>query len=280
MRVALACALALGAAACSEDPAPRPRPAGTLRADSPYEAKVVGDGANGLWSLRDADGLRPRDQVADLTGTQRSATVVGGTIAGTTGPSGARGALFLRGGRIVTPLTTGFTSADAFTLEMGLRADACVTAWGRVAGTTALTANGREGMEVLHFPSQFQINPCRFGVEFWHRGKHLGGCHPERVPVLGRWMHLAVVYARGRVTCYEDGAVVESTALTRPAVFDQPGPLGIGGSGSGFQGPLDGASLSEVAVYPKALTAAEVRAHAALLRSAPVAGSPTGSPKS
>jgi hypothetical protein len=123
-------------------------------------------------------------------------------------------------------------------------------------------------MEVLHFPKQFQINPCRFGVEFWHQGKHLGGCHPKPVPVLGRWTHLAVVYAAGRVTCYEDGRVVETRALARPAVFDQPGPFGIGGSGSGFQGPLDGASLSEVAVYPRALSAAEVQAHAALLHPA------------
>jgi hypothetical protein len=83
------------------------------------------------------------------------------------------------------------------------------------------------------------------------------------------------VYAKGRVTCYENGTLVQSTLLAAPRVFQQLGPLGIGGSGSGFQGPLDGASLSEVALYRRALTPAEVRKHASLSTS--VRPTPTAS---
>jgi hypothetical protein len=263
---ALAALLAVGLTGCSADSGAQPRKATDLGQVSPYETAVMSDGATSLWPLRDADGLRPRDQVAELTSAHLTGTVVGGTISGTTSPAGARGALFLRGGRIVTPVTAGLSSRDSFTLELAVRADACTNAWGRVVGTSALTEHGREGLEVLHFPSQFQLNPCRLAVEFWHRGKHLGGCHPPAVPAIGRWVHLAVVYFERTVTCYEDGRVVGRQTLFAPGVFEQPGPLGIGGSGSGFQGPLDGVSLSEVAVYDRPLTLAQVRTHASLLR--------------
>ncbi len=251
---------------CSHSSGNRPRKALDLGLSSPYESAVLADAATALWPLRDADGLRPLDQVADIGSAHLAATVVGGAVTGTSSPAGARAALFLRGGRIVTPVSTGLASEDVFSLEFAVRADACTTAWGRVLGTTALTANGREGVEVLHFPSQFLLNPCRLAVEFWHRGLHLGGCHPAAVPPLGQWIHVAVTYAAHKVSCYENGRLVGSQVLRAPAVFSQPGPLGIGGSGSGFQGPLDGASLSEVALYDHVLTLSQIRSHLALLR--------------
>lgn len=267
--VALTAALALALTACSSNSGDQRRSAPDLGQASPYEAAVLADGAKALWPLRDADGLRERDEVAELSAERRTAVVVGGAINGTTSPAGARGALFLRGGRIVTPVTEGLADTDSFTLEMAVRADACTTAWGRVLGTSALTEDGREGVEVLHFPSQFQLNPCRLAVEFWHRGQHLGGCHPPAMPTLGRWVHLAVVYSGRTVTCYQDGRVSGRQVLFAPAVFSQPAPLGIGGSGSGFQGPLDGVSLSEVAFYDRALTLQQVREHVSLLRRKP-----------
>lgn len=275
--MAAALSLALSLAACSGDSQGGPtRPARPLVAGSPYEQAVLRSGAAALWSLRDASHLSARDEVADLASGKVAATVVGGTIAQTAGPGGVAGRFF-RSGRLVTPVNTGLASTDAFSIELDLRADACVAAWGRVLGTTSLVQGGREGFEFLHFPKQFKINPCRFGVEFWHQGKHLGGCHPKPAPVVGVWAHWAVVYAAGRVTCYVGGTKVESTLLTSPRVFEQPGPLGIGGSGSGFQGPLDGASLGEVAFYRRALTAAEVKQHALLAQAATASPSPRAS---
>ncbi len=258
--------LAASLAACSHSGGSRPRKALNLGLSSPYESAVLADAATALWPLRDADGLRPLDQVADIGTSHLAATVVGGAVTGTSSPGGARAALFLRGGRIVTPVSTGLASGDVFSLEFVVRADACTTAWGRVLGTTALTAGGREGVEVLHFPSQFLLNPCRLAVEFWHRGVHLGGCHPGDAPALGQWIHVAVTYAARKVACYENGRLVGSEALRAPGVFSQPGPLGVGGSGSGFQGPLDGVSLSEVALYDHVLTLPQIRSHLALLR--------------
>lgn len=276
--------LVLSACSGSPDAAPQPpRPATSLAAASPYEQAVLDDRVDTLWTLRDADGLQARDQVAALGSSPRPATVVGGTISGTTSPTGARGALFLRGGRLVTPVRSGLASGDAFTVELGMRADACTSAWGRVLGTTDLAQTGREGFEVLYFPEQFAKSPCRVGVEFWHQGTYLGGCHPREVPPIGRWTHFAVVYSAGQVSCFRDGALVEHEALklpksaassTGPVVFAQPGPLGIGGTGSGWQGPLDGMSLAEVGLYRTALPAAKVAAHAKLLDPPATAAAP------
>lgn len=263
--------LIVSLAACSRDKADEPREAVDLGQASPYEAAVLKDGALALWPLRDADGLRARDQVADLGPSHLAGTVVGGAISGTSSPGGARAALFQRGGRIVTPVSTGLSSTDTFSIELAVRADACTTAWGRVLGTSALTDGGREGLDVLHFPSQFRLNPCRVAVELWHRGNYLAGCHPSDVPSIGRWLHLVVTYSARRIRCYQDGRLVGSDVLRPPAVFSQPGPLGIGGSGSGFQGPLDGASISEVAVYNRVLTIQQVRDHLSRLTVVPTA---------
>jgi hypothetical protein len=275
--LAAAMSLLLSLVACSGHSQGRPTtPARPLVAASPYEQAVLRSGAAALWSLRDASHLSARDEVADLASGKVAATVVGGTIAQTVGPAGVA-ARFFRSGRLVTPVNTGLASTDAFSIELDLRADACVAAWGRVLGTTSLVQGGREGFEFLHFPKQFKINPCRFGVEFWHQGKHLGGCHPKPAPVVGVWAHWTVVYSAGRVTCYVGGHKVESTVLSAPRLFQQPGPLGIGGSGSGFQGPLDGASIGEVAFYRRALSPAEVRQHALLAQGTAASPSPSAS---
>lgn len=266
--VLTAVVLALTLASCSHSSNDKPRTSPSLGAPLPYEAAVLADGPSGLWPLRDADGLNARDEVANLAPTGSVANVVGGTISGTSSPGGARGAVFVRGGRIVTGVTSGIESTAPWSLEMTLRADACTSAWGRVVGTTAQTETGREGLDVLHFPAQFQLSPCRLGVELWHRGAYLAGCHPAGVPALGRWLHLAITYSGRRLTCYENGYQVGTQLLAVAAAYAQPGPLGIGGSGSGFQGPLDGMSISEVAYYDHALSVAQVRAHASLVERA------------
>lgn len=254
---------------------PAVRPAQPLTATGAYEQAVVDDGAAALWSFRDATDLASQDEVADLTTSKSSAVVVGGTIAPTRSPSGVVAAQFLRSGRVVTPVASGLAGSNAFSIELDLRHDRCVDAWGRVLGTSSLPKSGREGFELLHYPRLFSQSACRFGVEFWHLNRYLGGCSPQQRPAVGVWDHWAVVYAAGRVTCYLNGVRFASEVLRAPRTFSQLGPLGIGGSGSGFQGPLDGASIAEVALYRRALDPTEVVQHAALARTVPA---PSASP--
>ena len=266
--VAALCLLLAALAGCSSGSKPSVRPAQPLTATGAYEQALVADGAAALWSFRDATHLSAQDEVADLTASKSAAVVVGGTVAATTGPQGEVAAQFLRSGRVVTPIASGLSGSNAFTVELDLRNDRCVNAWGRVLGTSSDPASGREGFELLHYPQQFGTSACRFAVEFWHLNAYLGGCQPPQRPLVGVWDHWTVVYATGRVTCYLNGVRFKHETLNAPRTFSQLGPLGIGGSGSGFQGPLDGASVAEVAVYRRALTPAEVMQHAALARTA------------
>lgn len=270
-------AVALLLAGCSgKDPAVRP--AQPLTATGAYERAVVTDGAAALWSFRDATDLSAQDEVADLTSSKSAAVVVGGTIAPTHSPSGAVAAQFLRSGRVVTPVASGLAGGNAFSIELDLRHDRCVDAWGRVLGTSSLPKSGREGFELLHYPRLFPQSACRFGVEFWHLNRYLGGCSPPQRPAVGVWDHWTVVYAPGRVTCYLNGVRFATNRLREPRTFSQLGPLGIGGSGSGFQGPLDGASIAEVALYRRALNPTEVVQHAALARTVAPPAVPSASP--
>lgn len=232
---------------------------------------MLADGATAVWGLRSTTALQTKDTVPNLAPGSKAATVVDGAIATTTGPDGTGALRFAGGGRIVTALTTGLASTDSFTLEVAVRADDCVGTWGRVIGDTSYPTTGREGFEILHFPSQFAANPCRFGAELWNHNSYVGGCHPTSAPVVGRWSQLAVTYRPGVLSCYLDGHLFDTSHLPAGSVFTQPGPLGIGGSASGYQGTLDGASISDVAYYPTAIPAAQVANHNRLLRLPPVA---------
>ncbi|MCW2706833.1 MAG: hypothetical protein JWM22_675, partial [Frankiales bacterium] len=119
--VGLATVLVL--AGCSGGSHSKPPPSPGLQGLSAYERAARTDGAAALWPLRDAQNLSARDEVGDLISSKAAATVVGGTIAGTTGPDGEGAARFFRSGRLVTPVTSGLSSASAFSLEFDLRAE-------------------------------------------------------------------------------------------------------------------------------------------------------------
>jgi parallel beta-helix repeat protein len=83
---------------------------------------------------------------------------------------------------------------------------------------------------------------------------------PAALPT-GQWVHVAATYdpATGQKRLYIDGVLVASRALTRPIAYD-PTPAGdlyLGqdpGPGEAFEGAMD-----DVGVWPRALTANELR---------------------
>ena len=226
-------------------------------ATSPYAAAALQQGATSLWSLDDSDRLSSGRTVANAGRSGGTAKVVGGTIAQTKGPNGRQAAQFFRSGRLLTGLTSGLSGKDTFTLAMTLRTDVCGDAWGRVVGTTALLPTGREGIDVVHFPRGFKKSPCKLSVEIWHSGRYIGGCSPVVPAPPTVWTQWTIVHQPGLITCYIDGKRVGGQRVDDLAV-GQPSPLGIGGSGSGWEGPLDGVSLQDVTVFPRALTLPEV----------------------
>lgn len=251
-----------------------PSPSGSLAAGSAapealapnrYEQLLLDDGARGLWPLRDVrPGLRFGDTLADLSSPLTPALDVDGLITPTQGPTllgtSVGAAAFTARGRIATPLQTGFTSRDAFTIETWFRADGCSNSWGRAAGTETAGVGGREGVSLFFYP-KIARQPCRLGVEVWHRNSYVLGC-PSGISAPARtWVHIAATYRQGTLTCYRNGVVSERQ--TRAAgVFEQSGPFDIGSAGTGITGNLSSGSLAQVAVYASALPAARIAAHA------------------
>ena len=91
------------------------------------------------------------------------------------------------------------------------------------------------------------------------------GFHGVRAPVgddlnAGKWVHLAGVYDGTTWRLYRNGVQVASQADAQGAVLVDDGDWAIGSTGSGWADNFAGA-VDEVAIYRKALTAAQAKAH-------------------
>lgn len=243
-------------------------PHSTALVATPYERGLLRDGARAVWPLRDVEnGLRYGDRVADLR-TSTPAVDVDGAIDHTDGPrllgAAAGAAEFTSQGRLVTSLQDGFSSSDAFTMELWFRADGCTNGWGRAAGTESASTGGREGVSMFFYPRAAQ-QPCRLGVEIWHQDHYEMGCpHGMKAP-RGSWVHLAASYGDGTLSCYLNGRLTEQHHQDG-VQFAQQAPFGIGSAGTGVAGSLSSGSIAQVAVYASVLPATVLASHAAALQ--------------
>ena len=221
---------------------------------------MLRDGAIALWPLTAGNesgtaGLGPRGRPAQLFGLVPHPT---------SGPvlSGVRrlALTFHANSRFITPLTAGLGPGDAWTVEMWVRADGCSGENERLGGTSSRGPRGRQGLDLFHYPSNAAA-PCRLGAELWSDNAFLGGCAAETPPIAGRWQHFAVTYGKPVIHCWTDGAATGRGVL-RPGGDNATTPFGIAGSGNRYSAALATASLSEVAVYPFALTRDALRRHA------------------
>ncbi|HKT02025.1 MAG TPA: LamG-like jellyroll fold domain-containing protein [Rugosimonospora sp.] len=191
-----------------------------------------------------------------------------------------------------TGLATGADSAGGALLNYG--SAATLGAAGAIAADpdTAVTANG--GCCLGDAPAALPVNNAARSVEAWVKPSDSyqrwllgwGGSATDRAfnvglagdAILvsgygddlsftapssladGLWHHLVITYSAGTATVYVDGAAVGTQSFAHP-LNTMPTSLGLRlGSahdgGGGFYGGLD-----DVAVYPTALTAAQVAAH-------------------
>jgi len=161
--------------------------------------------------------------------------------------------------------------AGVITVEAWIKPDASQGALARILshGPSIPSDFNIEGTDIVLAGSLLSPNVVSLHVE---NGSEyvLGttddtGFHGVRAPVgndlgSGAWVHLAGVYDGTTWRLYRNGTQVGSQADAKGAVLVNDGDWAIGSTGSGWADNFAGA-IDEVAIYRKALGAAQVKAH-------------------
>ncbi len=141
-----------------------------------------------------------------------------------------------------------FAGTSPFSVAAWVRLTGPVTDWWRLV--SAEHANGgRSGWTLLGLNGGTAV-----GLERWQAGSGDGA---HAVLQLGRWHHVVGTYDGATVRLYLDGTLVSSNASTR-AIAADPTPLRIGARADTGNNRFVG-GLDEIAIWDRALTAAEVR---------------------
>jgi len=220
----------------------------------PYSGTILGDGAVAYWRLGETFGA----SATDATGNGNMGTYTGGFTQGQ--PGGVLGdpdpacAFDGASGFVGVPNATALRQTGALTLE----------AWVKFASTSGIqiivnkgdgqTASG-SSYEIAWIPGtglglQTFIGNSRFDADL------------NFTPTIGQWYDLVGTRsASGQLSFYVNGSLVAAGSDGGAGLNDVAAGVALGASGDGAgRLPING-SLDEVAIYPVALTAAQVSAH-------------------
>jgi hypothetical protein len=210
-----------------------------------YSAQVLADGASHYWRLGEPSGTVAADSIAG--GANAPGTISGGVTLGAAGPlADGSTAMTFDGatGQIVTALPV--TTPLLVTIEAWFRTTnlARESIFSNIIGGSAdspvrlSTANGFlsvEGYGVVISDGVAVVND-----NLWHHG--------------------VVTLTGTTAALYVDGTLDKSLAATRTGAGAHPGVVGS----SAWDPRVFSGTLAEVAVYPLALTPAQIAAHYAL----------------
>jgi hypothetical protein len=198
----------------------------------------------------------------------------GGSVAGVTGPgfTGDNAAVAIGARNFVSlnnPASLNF--AGQITLEAWIKPDASQGAVARILshGPSIPSDFDAAGLNITLAGSLLSPNEVSLriegGTEYVLGSTDATGFHGVRAPVgsdlgAGKWVHLAGVYDGTTWRLYRNGVQVASQADAKGAVVVDDGDWAIGSTGSGWADNFAGA-VDEVAIYRKALTAAQAKAH-------------------
>jgi hypothetical protein len=210
-------------------------------ARSSYASQVLADGAIGYWRLDELSG-NFIDKVSGLVGTPS-----GGITRGQVGAlaDGNAAALFNGStGKVALPnraLTAAWT-AEAWVNTTVAKQQSFFSNYTGSAGTyCGLDVNGKA----------FLYMPTAAPTLLAAAGANLAD---------GAWHHIAITNDGATTTMYVDGALIRTGAMTHAVEAATPAAIGFGGGVADyFAGTLD-----DVALYPVALTPAQIAQHSAL----------------
>jgi subtilisin len=224
-----------------------------------YQAAVLADSPQAYWRLSEAPGSTT---AADTSRNAVTASYSGPTLqaSGALGDASDTAVYFDGVDDVVQPGDRfDFAGTSAFTLEAWVYpAVVRQSTWHMVFSKAGSDANGRQGY--LFWLDRGSDGVVTLGAERWRNNVSQGVYHSrasDRFP-LNTWYHVAAVYAGSSFTLFLNGTQVAQRTNQTQALLDTADSLRIGSAnGWGrFEGRID-----EPAIYDRALSAAQIRAH-------------------
>ncbi|MCA9634859.1 MAG: LamG domain-containing protein, partial [Myxococcales bacterium] len=207
-----------------------------------YAARVLGDQPIAYFPMGEVAGTA----IADQSSHGRRGTLEGGVRVGAAGPiEGTKSLEFDGSGRVVLDGSWAGEGGE-LTVE--------VWVWSARGGPEGQAIVSAVGGEFVHL--QMSDDPGYRNAIYTDAGYSL-------VPVLspapiGVWRHIVLIVRPGTVTIVEDGVVRSETACA----FNEIVPSSIVHVGSGYgYGRFFAGRIGPLAIYARALTPAEIRAH-------------------
>jgi hypothetical protein len=204
---------------------------------STYASAVLADGASHHWPLNEPSGTTAVDVIGGKNGT-----ISGGVTLNQAGIAGGKAMTFNGStGKIVTAASVTLPAAP-FTMELWFKTSVVAQ---RIAFSTAVT--GYTGLRLL-------LGVDSTGLLFLYGSYAQLGQH---VITDGRWHHaVAVIGTASLATLFVDGVGEVPQGFPPPTSV---GPVSIGWDD--FTSAFWNGSIDEVAIYPLALTPAQILAH-------------------
>jgi hypothetical protein len=206
---------------------------------------VVGDGPVGYWRLGETAGASAADEMGANAGTYRNGVTLGAPALTV---DTANRAISLDGANdaVTVPSSAGLSPAAAVTVE----------AWIRPAALPAVGSFASIATKAESYALQF--NGSRLEFTTMRGGTRRRTQAPAGALVAGYTYHVVGTFDGATQRLYVNGAQVATSSVTGgPTVNTTPLVLGSWDAASEF---LSG-TLDDVAVYSKALTAAQIANH-------------------
>ncbi len=221
-----------------------------------YQTTVLNDSPAGYWRLGENNGVAtPPSLAANLgsTGTSADGLYSGGVTLQAAGALGnADRAANFSSGTVSVPYDAALNPDGAFTVECWVfKQSGSGYPLGVLSSVYYTGGSERNGWLFYDAGTDWEF---RLGDDSGYVATAKGGD-----ATAGGWLHLAGVYDGANAILYTNGVAAASTALSRPYSPNPGWNTEIGGTtafGRYFSGTID-----EVAIYPRALTAAELLAH-------------------
>jgi hypothetical protein len=166
------------------------------------------------------------------------------------------------GGQVVVPVSPVYNPSGPFTVEFWARPESNgggtqTAVISMVNGQNAANGNDRSGWQVYHNGGSWLFrlgSDYADGVTSYHTTLEAAGTVGE-----GVWQHVVAVYTPTLISLYVNGELVASDAPVQPILPNLLAPLILGDRG--YTGWDYTGDLDEMAIYPSALSAADIAAH-------------------